>query len=143
MNIFESLENLNVSEECFDEIMSIVEDLLGEGTNLVGVVDRAYEKGRLRKRQAHKDDLAIKALEVESPNDFNTYTDPNGRLRLHLSRTRHSKDKNWHGDQYTDMRRNHPNPDELKSQRETDKEHGYPLASVKSIVRHRNKNKRP
>ena len=37
----------------------------------------------------------------------------------------------------------HPNPDELKSQRETDKEHGYPLASVKSIVRHRNKNKRP
>jgi hypothetical protein len=26
MDIFESLENLNVSEECFDEIMGIVED---------------------------------------------------------------------------------------------------------------------
>ena len=33
MSIFESLENLNVSEECFDEIMGIVEELLGEGTN--------------------------------------------------------------------------------------------------------------
>lgn len=30
MNIFESLENLNISEECFEEIMGIVEDLLNE-----------------------------------------------------------------------------------------------------------------
>jgi hypothetical protein len=30
MDIFESLENLNVSEECFDDIMGIVEDLLSE-----------------------------------------------------------------------------------------------------------------
>ena len=29
MNILESLENLNVSEECFDEIMGIVEDIVG------------------------------------------------------------------------------------------------------------------
>jgi hypothetical protein len=29
MNIFESLENLNVSEECFDDIMDIVEGILG------------------------------------------------------------------------------------------------------------------
>lgn len=28
MNIFESLENLNVSEECFDEIMGIVENIV-------------------------------------------------------------------------------------------------------------------
>ena len=28
MDIFESLENLNVSEECFDEIMGIVEDIV-------------------------------------------------------------------------------------------------------------------
>ena len=28
MSIFESLENLNISEECFDEIMDIVEKLL-------------------------------------------------------------------------------------------------------------------
>lgn len=30
MGIFESLENLNVSEECFDDILSIVEELLSE-----------------------------------------------------------------------------------------------------------------
>ena len=30
MDIFESLENLNVSEECFDEIMGIVEELINE-----------------------------------------------------------------------------------------------------------------
>ena len=30
MDIFESLENLNVSEECFDEIMGLVEELLSE-----------------------------------------------------------------------------------------------------------------
>ena len=30
MDIFESLENLNVSEECFDEIMGIVEEIIAE-----------------------------------------------------------------------------------------------------------------
>ena len=30
MNIFESLENLNVSEECFDEIVGLVEEIINE-----------------------------------------------------------------------------------------------------------------
>ena len=30
MDIFENLENLNVSEECFDDIMSIVEEVINE-----------------------------------------------------------------------------------------------------------------
>ena len=30
MNIFESLENLNVSEECFNDIMDIVEEIINE-----------------------------------------------------------------------------------------------------------------
>lgn len=30
MNIFESLENLSVSEECFDEIMGLVEEVINE-----------------------------------------------------------------------------------------------------------------
>jgi hypothetical protein len=30
MDIFESLKNLNVSEECFDDIMGIVEEILSE-----------------------------------------------------------------------------------------------------------------
>ena len=33
MSIFESLENLNVSEECFDDIMGIVEEIINEVTN--------------------------------------------------------------------------------------------------------------
>ena len=30
MNIFESLENLNVSEECFDDIINIVEEIINQ-----------------------------------------------------------------------------------------------------------------
>ena len=30
MNIFESLENLQVSEECFNDILSIVEEIINE-----------------------------------------------------------------------------------------------------------------
>ena len=30
MDVFESLENLNVSEECFDSIMGIVEEIISE-----------------------------------------------------------------------------------------------------------------
>ena len=44
MNIYESLENLNVSEECFDDIMGIVEEILSEGNNLANVVARAQDK---------------------------------------------------------------------------------------------------
>jgi hypothetical protein len=33
MSIFESLENLNVSEECFDDIMGIVEEIINEVTS--------------------------------------------------------------------------------------------------------------
>ena len=40
MNIFESLENLNVSEECFDEIMGLVEEILSEEDNYEAAQDR-------------------------------------------------------------------------------------------------------
>lgn len=40
MNIFESLENLNVSEECFDDIIGIVEELLSE--NLINKRDQYH-----------------------------------------------------------------------------------------------------
>ena len=36
MDIFESLENLNVSEECFDEIMGLVEDTLSQIKKVYG-----------------------------------------------------------------------------------------------------------
>ena len=44
MDIFESLENLNVSEECFDEIMGLVEELLSEGGNLYQTVEKQARK---------------------------------------------------------------------------------------------------
>lgn len=42
MNIFENLENLNVSEKCFDEIIGIVEEIINE--MLDSTVDSSTEK---------------------------------------------------------------------------------------------------
>lgn len=56
MDIFGSLEQLNVSEECFDEIISIVEELLDEDTE-------SYIKGKygepeyFKKKKVHDIDL--------------------------------------------------------------------------------------
>ena len=49
MNILESLENLNVSEECFEDILSIVETLINETTNSMlnlpqGRLEKLYKK---------------------------------------------------------------------------------------------------
>lgn len=44
MDIFESLENLNVSEECFDDILGIMEELLNE--SLKDMSDRLFSKHR-------------------------------------------------------------------------------------------------
>ena len=47
MNIFESLENLNVSEECFDEIMCKVREILDEGLGLTAkLAPKLAGKGR-------------------------------------------------------------------------------------------------
>ena len=74
MSIFESLENLNVSEECFDEIMGIVEELLEEGRR-EGESDADFKirtadelsqkyKEKLGKAMARKDGLEKKAEEM-------------------------------------------------------------------------------
>ena len=56
MSIFESLENLNVSEECFDDIMGIVEDLLSS----------VRKKNNLTLDQRlHPDEKAQKVLDLE------------------------------------------------------------------------------
>lgn len=74
MSIFEELESLNVSEECFDDIMNIVEDLLSEGNHLRNVVYRASAKGRTNKTQ----ELAKKAMKVPSSGDI--HRDEDGKL---------------------------------------------------------------
>ncbi len=46
MNILENLEQLTVSEECFEDILGIVEKFLGEGANLLKLINRAEKKYR-------------------------------------------------------------------------------------------------
>lgn len=56
MDIFEQLENLNVSEECFDEIMDIVETLIGNFT--VPASDefgKSYLKGKYSEEATPKE----------------------------------------------------------------------------------------
>ena len=56
MNIFESLENLNVSEECFDEIMGIVEEIINEVSvgNLSQKATKSLEKAKVANQEAIK-----------------------------------------------------------------------------------------
>lgn len=44
MSIFENLENLQVSEECFRDIMGIVEEIINEGGNLYKTVEKQAAK---------------------------------------------------------------------------------------------------
>ena len=53
MDIFESLENLNVSEECFNEIMGLVEELLNEDIYDVVLKSVDDENSPLRRKNAH------------------------------------------------------------------------------------------
>lgn len=50
MDILESLENLNVSEECFDDIMGIVEEVINEIDN--STVASMYKKRREIEKKA-------------------------------------------------------------------------------------------
>ena len=82
MDIFESLENLNVSEECFDDIMNMVEELLSEGTHLAGVVDRyAKKRGYLVPNYI---ELRDKALALPGTNDSSFKEDKDGKLTVDL-----------------------------------------------------------
>ena len=65
MDIFESLENLNVSEECFDEIMGLVEEVINE---LYPATPRNVEKAVNRRIKQYKkagEDLAKAEKESE------------------------------------------------------------------------------
>ena len=63
MDIFENLENLNVSEECFDEIMGIVEELLSERVTVGQLATAAANR---MERERVKNDEANKKLKTEA-----------------------------------------------------------------------------
>ena len=57
MDIFESLENLEISEECFDEIMGIVEDIVSESNRA-----RRYGQKNINANSKSVDIFGTKAL---------------------------------------------------------------------------------
>ena len=62
MDIFESLENLNISEECFNNIMSIVEDIVSAAEDNFKNAKNRYDKymGRIKKViQAKKENKTL------------------------------------------------------------------------------------
>ena len=77
MDIFESLENLNVSEECFEEIMDMVEELLSE--DIYHTIDKhAPEKDKQRLMNKAYDnqqkELYSAAKREERPEDVKILT---------------------------------------------------------------------
>ena len=73
MDIFESLENLEVSEECFDEIMGMVEELLNEEGFLDKVTDKITRSDNkvvsaLRKTPIIKNTIGKKAVQKAQDN---------------------------------------------------------------------------
>ena len=83
MDIFESLENLNVSEECFDEIIDIVETLVGKWKEkgfpankgakdemIVNLHPRAIEKENKKAEVAGKELGGLQAKSREGKADF-------------------------------------------------------------------------
>ena len=65
MNIFESLENLPVSEECFDDIMGIVEELLNE--DLHHYIQKKYNE---KIENARKKEYAPKVGDTRSSKEI-------------------------------------------------------------------------
>ena len=59
MSIFESLENLNVSEECFDDIMRIVEDIFSQIKKVHGEPDKIYDYSHVDKDTPYEDIIGI------------------------------------------------------------------------------------
>jgi hypothetical protein len=66
MDIFENLEQLNVSEECFDEIMGIVEELLNEKITMKEWTDKAKQVLPNRSKEVDKKEEAyLKSVGVK------------------------------------------------------------------------------
>ncbi len=91
MDIFESLENLAVSEECFDDIMGLVEELIRED------VHSAINKYAPEKDRERLHDKANRILQDEL--DFDTYReeDKSGRRTSGILGYTQSPDGKPHG----------------------------------------------
>lgn len=94
MDIFESLENLNVSEECFNDIMGIVEDLL---STINKSNKSAKEKETLKKKAEDNQEKELHTL-----HNYKKMEGAKVPLDIQLKR---KETKNSKGEHETDLRR--------------------------------------
>lgn len=98
MNIFESLENLNVSEECFSDIMRIVEEIINEVSQ--ETADRVSLQRYIDKREAKdKYDNTKDSKDYEKYMHKNTKKYNNSELRDKwdvMKGIKRGKDKKFH-----------------------------------------------
>jgi hypothetical protein len=114
MDIFESLENLPVSEECFDEIMGIVEDLINE--TIYDAIDKKYGKGEnktLRKKaiaNANKEMSAAWQRDAASSGSSNKDEQVKRALQINRAQKRFGDGKSIHMEQERQMEKGNAKP---------------------------------
>ena len=82
MNIFESLENLNVSEECFDDIMDMVEGIMAQAIKNRDAA-RAYFRSDAAEPVAHAEHVMDKVSSMKN-DTFRKTSNPNrGNMTSH------------------------------------------------------------
>ena len=131
MSIFENLENLEVSESCFNDILDIVEELLSEGNHLYNIVNRHAEKRGYLVPNYLK--LKGKALSLPGTNDV-SYS--NGELQFHGDMDK-NKSSDELGQERNDRRHEEHGKDisGIKKKRKKDEENNFIKASIKSALR--------
>ena len=68
MSIFESLGNLNVSEECFDDIIAMIEELTNREYRLAVAADNSIKQ---REKEEGRADMKVQGLEnTKKPKDM-------------------------------------------------------------------------
>ena len=93
MDIFESLENLNVSEECFNDIVSIVEEKLEDRMTMGELRKKAQRADKGRWRQNYEI--------MQHWYDAHGNAEERGRLRRHHSENIANSDKETYPDNMT------------------------------------------
>ena len=102
MNIFENLENLNVSEECFEDIMGIVEETLSESTweqikKVHGEYDpsnyKLYQAARNSEQNERKSRLERKFSEIVKDRNVNLKPKSKGEIEAYNKAVKDAKEQ--------------------------------------------------
>lgn len=96
MDIFESLESLNVSEECFDEIVGIVEEIINELNK--NTISSYIQKRGEQAEEAEKEFSKAKAEGTANKGLLNKYLNK-------LSKAQYAKEKGGQAIRYSAKQR--------------------------------------